>query len=115
MVASSVGVYRVEAVDRPTCQLTLQQLAPAERVIAITDINFSRSPVQSAVLFTRLLELPEFSMTGGAALVFEAAWQAEVLRAWSQTAPGLRYRRIFELQRRAGIQLTYAEVEQDRN
>jgi hypothetical protein len=109
-----VGVYRVEAVDQPTCQLTLQQLAPVERVIAITDISFSRSPVQGAVLFTRLLELREFSMTGGAALVFEAARQADVLLAWSQTAPGLRYRRIFEQQRQTGIPMTYAQVEQGR-
>jgi len=114
MAASSVGVYRVEAVDRPACQLNLQQLAPVERVIAITDISFSQSAVPGTLFFSRLLELPEFSMTGGAALVFEAAHQADVLRLWLQTAPGLRYGRIFEYQRRAGTPTNYAGVEQDR-
>ncbi len=111
MAASAVGVYRVQSIDQQTCQLRLKQLAPAERDIIVTDINFSQSPVQGAVFFTRLLELPEFTMTGGAALVFEAAMQAKVSRLWAQSVPRERYRRIFKLHRRSGVPIAYASVE----
>jgi len=113
MAASAVGVYRVQAVDQQSCQLTLKQLAPAERDITVTDIGFSQSPIQRAVLFTRLLELPEFTMTGGAALVFEAALEAQILKLWAKAAPGAGYGQIFKLHRRRGVPISYATVEDE--
>jgi hypothetical protein len=110
MVASSVGLYRVGAIDKRLCQLTLKQLASAQRDVIITDINFSKSPIQGAVLFSRLLELPEFTMTGGAALAFEGEVEAQAVRLWAQTVPRERYRRIFKLHRRKGVPMVYADV-----
>jgi hypothetical protein len=111
MAASAVGVYRVQSIDQQTCQLTLKQLAPAARDIIVTDINFSQSPLQGAVFFTRLLELPDSTMTGGAALMFEAAMQSKVSRLWAQSVPHERYPRIFKLHRRSGVPMAYASVE----
>ena len=108
--ASAVGVYRVQSVDPRACQLTLRQLAPVQREVTVIDISFSQSPIHGAVFFTRLLELSEFNMTGGAALFFTAALEAQVMQAWSQTEPGGRYRQVFELHRRSGVPLNYASV-----
>lgn len=110
MAASRVGLYRIEAVDKRLCQLTLKQLAPAERAVTLTDINFSQSPVLGAVLFSRLLEFPDFTMTGGAALAFASEMQARVVRIWTRTVPRERYRRIFKLHRRQGVPMVYADV-----
>jgi hypothetical protein len=110
MAASSVGLFRVGAIDKRLCQLTLKQLAPAERDVIITDINFSKSPIQGAVLFSRLLELSELIMTGGAALAFEGEMEAQVVRLWAQSVPRERYRRIFKLHRLKGVPMVYADV-----
>ena len=40
------------------------------------DINLSQSAGRNMMLFTRLLELPEFTMTGGTALAFTGALEA---------------------------------------
>jgi hypothetical protein len=114
MAASAIGLYHVESVDKSLRQLTLKQLAPAESDVTITDINFSKSPVLGAVLFSRLLGLPEFTMTSGAALAFEAEMEAQLVRMWAQTLPRERYRRIFKLYRRQGVPMAYADVAKPR-
>jgi hypothetical protein len=110
MTASAVGVYRVESFDEPAGRLLLKQLAPVERELLLTDISLSRSRKPGVVMFTRLFELPEFAMTGGAALLFKAALEANVVRLWAETAPGARYGEIFKLHRRRGVPITYASV-----
>ena len=74
------------------------------------DISFSQSTVRGALLFTQLLVLSEFNMTGGAALFFTAALEAQLMQAWSQTEPGGRYRQVFHLHRRSGVPLNDASV-----
>jgi hypothetical protein len=49
------------------------------------------------LIFSRLLELPEFAMTGGAALAFPRESEAELMRRWAQSMPRERYRWIFKL------------------
>jgi hypothetical protein len=114
MVASAIGLYRVAAIDKRLCQLTLKQLALPERDLIVTDINFSKSPVQDVVLFSRLLELPEITMTAGAALAFQGEMETQLARIWVQTVPRERYRRIFKLYRRQGVPMAYADVARPR-
>jgi hypothetical protein len=114
MVAARVSLYRVEAVDKRLSQLTLKQLTPAERDVTLTDINFSKSRVHGAVLFSRLLELPGVTMTSGAALAFQRDMEAQLARLWTQTVPRERYRRIFKLYRRKGVPMAYADVAKPR-
>ena len=113
-VASAAGLWRVETVDKRLCRLTLKQLAAAERSVTIIDISFSQLPVQGAVLFSRLFELSEFAMTGGAVLVFEDKQAASLLQLWAQAEPRERYRQIFKLHRRQGIPMAYADVSRRR-
>ncbi len=110
MAAAAASLWRVEAVDKRLCQLTLKQLALAERSATIIDINFSRLPVQGAVIFSRLLALPQFTMTGGAVLVFDDKQEAPLRQLWAKSAPGGRYRRIFKFHRQHGIPIAYADV-----
>ena len=108
--ASAAGIYRVQAIEKAARQLALKQLAPVERDVTLLDISFSQSSVLGALLFTRLLELPAFTMTGGAALVFEAGLETQLIRLWAQAAPRERYRWIFKLHRRSGIPIAFAGV-----
>ena len=61
------------------------------------------------MIFSRLLELPEFAMTGGAALAFPRESEAERMQRWAQSMPRERYRWIFKLYRRSGVRVTYAD------
>jgi hypothetical protein len=79
------------------------------------DINLSRSGEQNMVLFTRLLELPEFKMMSGTALAFKGALEDELVRLWAQAAPRARYPRIFKLYRRSGLPMAYTGVEASRH
>jgi hypothetical protein len=114
MSASNVGLYRIAAVDKRLCQLVLKQLAPAERDVTLTDVNFSQSPVLGAALFSRLLELPGLTMTAGAALAFAGEMVDQLVRIWAQTVPHDRYRCIFKLHRRKGVPMAYADVAKPR-
>jgi hypothetical protein len=114
MVAARVSLYCVEAVDKRLSQLTLKQLTPAERDVTLTDINFSKSRVHGAVLFSRLFELPGVTMISGAALAFQGEKEAQLVRLWTQALPRERYRRIFKLYHRTGVPMAYADVAKPR-
>jgi hypothetical protein len=114
IAASRMGLYRIESVDARLCQLHLKELAQGERTVTIMEINLSQSDATGYVLFTRLLELPELVMTGGAALPFPSEMEARLAKIWNTPAGRERYGRIFKLHRRHGISVLYASASERR-
>ena len=110
MAVSRMGLYRVESMEARLRQLHLKELAQVERRVSIMDINFSQSDVTGFGLFTRLLELPELVMTGGAALPFPPDLEARLVKLWNTPAGREKYSRIFKLHRRHGTPVVYAST-----
>ena len=108
MATSRMGLYRIESAAARLRQLDLKELATVEQTVTIMDINLSRFDVTGYGLFTRLLELPELVMTGGAALPFPPEMEARLVKIWNTPGGRERYGRIFKLHRRHGIPVVYA-------
>lgn len=112
MVKAQTGLFRVEDVLQQQHHLILRGLGEEERVITLTDINFSRTMVVGLLVFFRPIELAKFTMTSGTAFAYPQAMEQVLSRRWERKWKGAssakRYADLFKLSKRKGLSTRYA-------
>lgn len=109
MVRAKAGLFKVKRVSRQSHRLKLLALEEENRIIVLTDINFSQTVVGEPVFFFRPIELAEFAMTSGIAFIFPGEIEQELVGRWRQLHQAGRYARFFKLSKHKGIATSYVE------
>lgn len=107
MVKAQTGLFQVQDTDAQKAQVVMQELTGERRPITLTDINFSQTVLRESILFFRMIELSNVSMTSGVTFSFRASAKERLLRHWRQWSTAKRYAGYFQLSKRHGIETHY--------
>ncbi len=113
--SSYTSLFRVEAVSKTECSLTLQDLLFPGRTVTITDIGFSQTATPGLLMFIRAVPLRDFSMTSGMSFVFPASQEEFLLNEYPKLARKIpspresarRFIAFFRLNRRYGQEVLF--------
>jgi hypothetical protein len=106
MVKAGTGLFKVEGISSQGYSLELRGLVE-ERKVILTDINFSQTMIQGLVVFFRLIELAEFTMTSGIAFIFPEKLERGLVARWTRWDQAERYARFFKLSKSKGLSTLY--------
>lgn len=107
MVKSQTGLFQVQDKNAQKAQVVMQELTGERRQITLTDINFSQTLLREYILFFRMIELSNVTMTSGVAFSFQISAKERLLRRWRQWSTAERYTGYFQLSKRHGVETHY--------
>jgi len=119
MTNSRTSLFEITEVHPHTHQLVYEDLLdPSTGKVIVTDINFSQTAQVGIVVFTRIVPVPNCSLTSGAAFPFSGELKKYLIRRHKvvmkklafENANVRRYAAFFRLNRSEGLPTTFEQV-----
>ncbi len=114
MKRAFTSLYQIIEIKREKCQIILKDILNRERLITLTDINFSQTCKVNQILFTRIIELTNFNFTSGMTIIFKGTYKNKLLeecqkQSLFETDEIHRYISLFHMNRKIGLTM-YTQI-----
>jgi hypothetical protein len=87
LLKSFTSLYKIADIDRQNNRLILDDLLDENSVpLEITDMGFSQTALPGLLMFTRVVPLADFNMTGGFGFVFRVDLEEYLLKEYKRLA-----------------------------